>query len=456
MQRRLRCTGADAQMTLRLQHHDLVAATQTVAVTVAIEFVNQAFARGRQARYEGDFKKAAELFQVCLEEDPGLLVARYELAETLRRLGRYDQARAQAETTREAALAQGDRPLAADALTTLGLVAWRQGDFLTGSEYVQQALKIHEAEGRRAAAAHDRNILGIILGRRGQEQVATKHYLEALAIFRALGDRAGQAKTLNNLGWHAFNLGDYRTAAEFDTQALAIQQELGLASGAALSLNALGSSHLNRGRFSAAESHYQRSLSIRREIGDRAGRFERAEAAFDHAEQLWLQVGIERARRELSLWRAQLALEAGDLAAARGWLTANQSDDYALAAWAWWLRGRLHRLAGDNEAALHHLNQAIQLARQAGDPRTRIDARIEAAHVCMDIDDDCASTHLHETASWQEEYAPAVVAQGRWLLHQGKPELALRELKRARELAGTTWTAQEQDWLAHASDQGDS
>ena len=237
----------------------------------ATDFVNEAFARGLRARYEGDFRRAAELFEVCIDQDPGLHAARQELADALRRLGRYQEAAAQAEHVRVSALASGDAALAADAMTTLGLIAWRQGDYDLAATHVREALAIHQSELRIADAAHDQNVLAIILGRRGDHRAATQLYLQALASYRSIGDRAGEAKTLNNLGWDAWNRGDQHGSLDYDVRALAIQKELGLTSGMALTLNNLGVGYLHLGRITDAHAHLDQALEMRERIGDRAG-----------------------------------------------------------------------------------------------------------------------------------------------------------------------------------------
>ena len=474
------------------------------------DFVNEAFARGRQARYEGDFAGAAELFRVCVDQDPQLHAARHELADTLRRLGEYAEATELARQVHTAALAAGDVALAADALTTLGLIAWRQGDYDTAAEHVQEALAMHVAEGRRADAAHDQNVLAVILGRRGEHDVATSLYHDALATYRALGDKAGEAKTLNNLGWDAFNRGDYQASLDYDTRALALQEALGLTSGTALTLNNLGTSYLYLGRISAAGEHYQRALAMRRRIGDRAGvvttlgnlgvvsayqgdfveaeqrvrealaaaselgspeleaqaqvklgdvlmqagDHEAAATAFDRAEQRWRELDIERPLTEIGLWRAELALAADAPERARQWLADPDSyDDLALKGRALALWGGVDAAIGDPSTALDNFRAAIAAGRSAGASEVVVKAAIDAAHLCMDTRRDCAGEFVARTGSWQAELAAAAVVNGRWLLTRGKAALAVAELERARDLSPGRWEPRHEAWLTQAREE---
>ncbi len=473
-----------------------------------IDFVNEAFARGRQARYEGDFRAAAELFEVCIDQDPGLHAARQELADALRRLGRYREAATQAEQVRTSALASGDAALAADAMTTLGLIAWRQGDYDLAATHVREALAIHQSESRIADAAHDQNVLAIILGRRGDHREATQLYLNALASYRSIGDRAGEAKTLNNLGWDAWNRGDQHASLDYDVRALAIQEELGLTSGMALTLNNLGVGYLHLGRINDAHAYLDRALTMRERIGDRAGvvttlgnlalisahrgRFDEAEqrvraaiaqaqdlatpeleahaqtklgdvlmqsgdlvasaSAFDAALALWEQLGIDRGAAEIQLWRADLALAAGDVEQATGWLPDPSTvEDEALRARSFSLWGRVHREQGNRAAALEHFQDAIDAGRSAGAFETVVRAAIDAAHLCLDLALPCTESFLAPTAGWQKDYAPAAIVNARNLLVQGQSELAVSEFRRARAMAPQAWTSQHEAWLRLAT-----
>lgn len=468
------------------------------------DFVNQAFARGRHAQYEGDFRRAAELFQLVLSEDPLLHAARYRLAEAQRRLGHYDLAWESAEAARRGAIDSGDAGIAGEALTTLGLIAWRQGDHEQAVQWVTRALEVHRAERNHAAEVHARNVLAIIIGRRGRETEAKEHYLKALATATAHGDRAGEAKTLNNLGWHAGNQGRYRESYEYAADALAIQRDLGLKSGMALSLNNMGANAHYLGRIEEATHCYERALEIRREIGDRAGvvttlgnlgtlsaergrlqqaqrlveeavgradvlgspellahavvklgdvslqasRYADATAAFDRAESLWRELGVNRGLRELRLWRIEVEFARGRLAPAEAMLTEIETEEPSLTAWSMHLAGRLALSRDDPVGALNRFDEAIEAARHAGDPISAIDAALDAAHACMDLRQDCATEYLVTTAGWRDEYAPAALAHGRWLMLRGEPGLARSALEHSRSLAGDHWSPRAAQWLA--------
>ena len=138
----------------------------------SVDFVNVLLARARHARHLGDYRQAEELLRLALRDDPGLTVARAELADVLRHRGDYDEAERLARGVRDAARETGDNALAGDAMATLGLIAWRRGDYDAGIEAVEGALALHTAADRPAAVARDHNILGVLRGRRGEETAA--------------------------------------------------------------------------------------------------------------------------------------------------------------------------------------------------------------------------------------------------------------------------------------------
>lgn len=462
----------------------------------SVDFVNVLLARARHARHLGDYPQAGELLRLALRDDPGLLVAQSELADVLRHLGEYDEAQRLADRVRDAAREIGDNALAGDARTTLGLIAWRRGDYDTGIREVADALTLHTAAERPADVARDHNILGVLRGRRGDTAVAFEHHLQALAIYRRIGDRAGESRTHNNISYLAYNSGDIRTAIEHDERALAIQTELGMDSDRALTLNGLASNLLYSGRFARAAELYAESLALRERLGDRpgvvttrgnlglvharrgdhatarslvetardeaielgspeleahawtklgdislrAGDVSAARRAFDAAEAIWRSLDLPGQITDIALWRIELALADGDTAGARTALAALDTEtDPAVRARVELLRSRLLRDTGDPEPALARARSALEAGRRSGGSQVVVDAAITGAHACMDAGHECAGEFLAHTTDWQAEYVPAIVAQARWLHGRGDTTTARAELARARELAGAAW-----------------
>lgn len=464
----------------------------------SVDFVNVLLARARHARHLGDYPQAAELLRLALRDDPGLAVAQAELADVLRHMGDYDEAGSLARKVRDTARETGDNALAGDALTTLGLIAWRRGDYDAGIDAVSGALDLHTSADRPAAVARDHNILGVLLGRRGDATTAGEHHLQALAIQRRIGDRAGESRTHNNIGYLAYNTGDIATAIDHDEQALAIQTELGMDSDRALTLNNLASNLLYSGRLARAAELFEQSLALRERLGDRpgtvttrgnlglvhalrgdyataralietardeaidldnpeleghawtklgdvalqAGDWATARRAFDEAGAIWRDLDLPGQLTDIALWRIRLAVATGEMGNARAELAALATDDPAVQTQIDLLHAHMRRASGDPAGALDHARDALAAGRRSGGGQVVVDAAVLAAHACIDSDRDCAGEFLAHTTDWQAEYVPAILAQARWLHARGDAVTARAELDRARGLAGAAWNAE--------------
>lgn len=213
-------------------------------------------------------------------------------------LGNFDQARADCETSLQAAQAAGDQPAVWQALLDLGLL-WAARDYERTGDYCRQALALARVMEEAAAIGHSLNRVGNWLMNTGRQFEALDYHREALALFEALNDRAGVAHTLDLLAMTSNQSGDPEGAVTYYEQAIPILRELhdwqtlssslanlalytlsleqaqeavklahdiGWHSGEAYALNCLGIVLLNWGRYGESLSLITQSLEITQAI----------------------------------------------------------------------------------------------------------------------------------------------------------------------------------------------
>ncbi len=229
------------------------------------------------------------------------------------RRGYYREGRQWLETfvaLDERAGQRSDPTARARALTALGMIAFRQGDYDDGAAACETALGLSRASGDARGVADALSFLGMIVKARGDFARSISLHEEALAIFRDLGDQLGIANTLNSLGLAYEYRSDYRRAEALFAESLAIHREIGNTHGIAVLLsnlamvierrdyaqsaalleeslalyrtleskwgignllNNLGEAATMQGDYDRAAARYEESLAVRREIGEKRG-----------------------------------------------------------------------------------------------------------------------------------------------------------------------------------------
>ncbi len=132
--------------------------------------------------HQGDEEEAIELFHDVPAEDPLVAVGWHNAAVAWEATGEYARAKEYAE------MAVGDRPDNADALTSLGAIEWRLGNYEQADEYFQRVLQVAS-----------QSMVGTVNAARAA--VAVGRLEEALAILKALeDDRQDDVHLLFDLG----------------------------------------------------------------------------------------------------------------------------------------------------------------------------------------------------------------------------------------------------------------
>jgi len=192
------------------------------------------------------------------------------------RRGHLQEGRERASAMLAIAREQGLAPTCAMAQTlyTVGLIAFRQGDFVPARSVIQESLAIYGELGpdsARSGLTESLNILGIVESR--LEDIPTRRRLheEALAKAQEMGDTWGAARSLFQLGHTARISGDYELARLMFEESLAIFRERGDHFNIGLALAGLGLVAQALSDYESAQDLLGLSLAIFRTLGDAWG-----------------------------------------------------------------------------------------------------------------------------------------------------------------------------------------
>jgi predicted ATPase/transcriptional regulator with XRE-family HTH domain len=197
----------------------------------------------------------------------------------------------------------------AGALTTLGMLALRQGDLDRAMTVLEQSLPLWQAAHDRRGRARALLFLGNVTSERGQFTQAAAHFEESLRLSREMGDQANGAVALGTLGRMTAQKGDLVASREWLERALDLARELGDARPLAITLQNLGDLENRLDRLSHAEVRLEEARSLAQELGDN---YVLAYALETLAEVQRKQGRIDEARENLQA-STRLGRELGDL-----------------------------------------------------------------------------------------------------------------------------------------------
>ena len=204
-------------------------------------------------------------------QDARVIALTAGIAGLLRLDGPFPNAVTRHTAAAQAASRLDDRLGQANALTDLGSVRWRMGDYPGAAQALEQALGIYRDIGNRLGQANALLNLGNTQQKTGDYPGAAQALEQALEIYRDIGDRRGQANALCDLGHRPWTTGDNPSAAQALEQALGICRDLGYRSGEAHALYCLGLARRSTGDYPGAAQALEQALEIYSDIGNRTG-----------------------------------------------------------------------------------------------------------------------------------------------------------------------------------------
>ncbi|XP_051943150.1 G-protein-signaling modulator 2 isoform X2 [Hippocampus zosterae] len=258
------------------------------------------------------------------------------LGNTLKVLGRFDEAMVCCQRHLEIATDISDKVAQARALYNFGNVYHAQGKSICWSgaepgdfpEDVMVALR-----------------------------KASEYYEANLVLVQELGDRAAQGRTYGNLGNTHYLLGNFRNAVASHEQRLLIAKEFGDRSAERRAYCNLGNAYIFLGEFEVAAEHYKRTLQLARQLKDRAVE---AQACYSLGNTYTLLQDYERAID----YHLKHLIIAQDL------------NDRIGEGRACWSLGNAHTALGNHDQAMHFAEKHLEICRETGDRSGELTARM--------------------------------------------------------------------------------
>lgn len=143
-------------------------------------------------------------------------------AESLYSAGAWDSAGVLFRAQLAAARADDDVRREAEALTWLGLVAYRQGEYPNATRLGREALDLKRRHGLDGALFQSYNALGLVAWQESRYHDAVANFDSATALARSAGDSVNLLKAWNNLALVLIEFGDYARARELLARALPV------------------------------------------------------------------------------------------------------------------------------------------------------------------------------------------------------------------------------------------
>jgi len=225
---------------------------------------------GEVARAEGLLLEAREL-AVALEDRSRVARCDHGLAETARRLGRFEDAKVRLAQAADGFAAVGDQAGIADAYHLGGTVANQQGDHEVAETDYLRSLEIREGLGDQAGIANLLVNLGIVATGSGDLAQARSYLERAATIYDEIGDRRGRSSAASSLAWASLIAGEPEAARRHSEQAVALATEIGHRQYIAIGRNNLGNALRLLGEWSDAGEQYALAVAGYRELDDRWG-----------------------------------------------------------------------------------------------------------------------------------------------------------------------------------------
>ena len=148
----------------------------------------------------------------------------------------------------------------AHARRVLGQLAWDNGDLTRASTLAGQYLNLFETCGDAEGIAGAKLMLAGLARDQGDTETATRLYEDSLVGFRAIGAPGGQAEAARHFGTLVLAAGDDERAEELGRESLRLCENLGLGRGVGQSCELLGRVAFERGQLEEAAELCDRAL----------------------------------------------------------------------------------------------------------------------------------------------------------------------------------------------------
>lgn len=342
-----------------------------------------------EAYWDGEFGRAREIYQIALAK----------------------------------AGAESNRTVEAEVLTSLGLAAWRLGDYAEARDRGEAGLALKLDLGLDELLFRSYNALGLLAWNEGRLAEAAELFGKASDAALAVGDAEGLAKATNNQGLVNVELGEFRRSREAFRTTLEAARSIENPTIEASALSNLGMLDIRVGDPAAAIPTLREARRI----------FQLVDDAFYEQNTLG-QLG----HAYTALGEPRLAFAALDTALARSRETGLRQEEASNLE----LIADLYRIAGDHRRALDHHEQARTLNETLGLEVERGSNLRSEAEIYVELGDhgrarDLASSALaiHEAAGASYEALGDLLLVAEIDARTGRMDAAEGELRAARRTA---------------------
>ncbi|XP_006789052.1 G-protein-signaling modulator 1b isoform X1 [Neolamprologus brichardi] len=259
------------------------------------------------------------------------------LGNTLKVLGRFDEAAVCCQRHLDISQEQGDKVGEARALYNMGNVFHAKGK--------QQLWGCTQEPGDLPPDVRD------------TLQRATGFYEMNLCLVKELGDRAAQGRAYGNLGNTHYLLGNFVEAIKFHRQRLSIAKEFGDKAAERRAYSNLGNALIFLGQFNTATEYYRKTLQLSRQLRDQVME---AQACYSLGNTYTLLQQYERAI-DYHLKHLYIAQE----------LTDRVGEGRAC-----WSLGNAYVSLGNHKQALYYARKHLEISKEIGDRNGELTARM--------------------------------------------------------------------------------
>jgi predicted ATPase/DNA-binding SARP family transcriptional activator len=161
------------------------------------------------------------------------------------------------------------REIKADALDTLGIIAFRQGYFPKAERLLRKCVSIWKDLGEKWWLATDLIALAHVAQNSGAIPESREYCEQALELFKESNNLWGIASALAAHGNISLEVGDLDKAEDFYRESRSISTQIGFVIGTTRADVGLGSVAFSRGEYDEAQDKFQESLQIYRRLGRR-------------------------------------------------------------------------------------------------------------------------------------------------------------------------------------------
>ncbi|HEX3187311.1 MAG TPA: tetratricopeptide repeat protein, partial [Pyrinomonadaceae bacterium] len=372
--------------------------------------------------YNGDHPKAIAMLQATLREyaesgavNLGPIYA--ALSRTYRSISEYPIARDLAQRALESFRQSGEWRGLADSYFGMGLSEVYEGNYESGLENFEQALKLI---GDRPAAHLLGRIYANMAGacwflKRPQEGI--DHLKKAITYYERTDHKTNAADGYNNLGINLILIGQWDRAQEALDRALSLAKEVDeRGAKVPMILDSLGELHMLRGDLDTAKEYLTQAVALATENGNKwyAGQALRtlgrcclalddpatALAKAKEALALAEQIGDRQAICESWLIAAEAHLQTKQFDQCAAELqrvaeaTTDSATDLGFTGESHRLNGMLNMAQGDAAAAAQHFGSSVSIFDMLGDRYRAARAHLELGRAYATILPDRAGEHL--------------------------------------------------------------